>query len=578
MKPTRLWPIRWWLGVLIAGVALPLLLLLGSIFALQVRNETAEARENSLRLARAAAARLVSLHRDSRLLLERMAERQPVRSFDSDGCDSLFAVVEFFPQFADILLIDADGALRCSAPASPGDPLFIEAAKGWAAEELRRGRLAAELPRIHAIGDSWVVALAAPVASPQGVPAATLVVLAVAEVFPREAVVEATTVTILDRDGTILVRSSESERWAGKSARESGVGQIVLAGLEGTAEATGIDGVSRQYGFTPVEELGWTVHVGVPTALVMRPVRDIVAGGVVGGLLIVAIVVIIAAMLSRGIEAPVEELVRAAAAVSRGEFDRVETDSGPREIAELAEAFNAMVASRREAEQLTRESERKLKALSDRLIIVQEQERTRIARELHDDLGQSLTALKMDVTGLLARSGHEGAGSPLEERILATLDLTVTAVQRISSELRPSVLDDLGLVAAIEWEARLFEERTGIECELSLPDGPIDIGTIRATAVYRIIQEAFTNVARHSNAARVEVRLRERGGELLLEIRDDGRGIRDDELRDPSSLGLLGIRERAGIIGATVEFEGVSGRGTIVQLRIPTDGSLRTWQ
>ncbi|MGH7485907.1 MAG: sensor histidine kinase, partial [bacterium] len=147
---------------------------------------------------------------------------------------------------------------------------------------------------------------------------------------------------------------------------------------------------------------------------------------------------------------------------------------------------------------------------------------------------------------------------------------TMTAVQRLSSELRPSVLDDLGLSAAIEAEALRFENRSGIECELSLPKhAELRVGGPAATAVYRIVQEALTNVARHANASRVEVRLRERPEELLLEVRDDGRGISEAEVSDPLSLGLIGIRERAGMAGGTVHFEGVAGRGTIVSVRIP---------
>jgi len=262
----------------------------------------------------------------------------------------------------------------------------------------------------------------------------------------------------------------------------------------------------------------------------MEPVRQMFVRGVEGGVVIVIIVIAIAATLSRGIERPIKIMVGT-------------------------------------AEQRMLDDERKLKSLSDRLLVVQEEERSRIARELHDDLGQSLTALKMDIIGLLAKTEQQYGRSPIANRILRTLEAMVTSVQRISSELRPSILDDLGLVPALESEAMMFEDRTGIECELSLPDARIEAHL--ATAIYRIVQEALTNVARHSNASRVEIRLRERTDELLLEIRDDGRGVTVDEVGDPRSLGLLGIRERADLVGGTVHFEGVSGRGTIVSVRIP---------
>jgi signal transduction histidine kinase len=319
----------------------------------------------------------------------------------------------------------------------------------------------------------------------------------------------------------------------------------------------------RQYGFSSVPELGWTIYVGIPTAEVMQPVRRSFQRGVAGGVIIVVAIIVIATMLSRAIERPVAALSRAAEAATGGSFESV-TAAGPREIAQLAETFNAMISRRLEGE-------RELKALSERLLLVQEEERTRIARELHDDLGQSLTALKMDIGGLMAMSPSAAASEPLRHRIMSTLDETVTAVQRISSELRPSVLDDLGLAAAIEAEAMRFEQRTGIECELSLPQhDDLHVGSSAVTAIYRIVQEALTNVARHADATRVEVRLRQRPEELLLEIRDDGRGITAKEIGDPHSLGLIGIRERAGLAGGTVHFEGVAGRGTIVSVCIPT--------
>jgi signal transduction histidine kinase len=238
------------------------------------------------------------------------------------------------------------------------------------------------------------------------------------------------------------------------------------------------------------------------------------------------------------------------------------------------------------------ETARALKLLSERLLVIQEEERTRIAREIHDDLGQALTALKMDVLGMVARVDR---GAPvdvnLRTRVLDTLEVLGTSVQRIAAELRPSILDDLGLLPAIESEARSFEHRTGIECEVSLPqdvgswfstahtdNGTVDQAQSRGAdihrravtiAIYRIVQEALTNVARHSNATRVELRMRMRADDILIDIRDDGRGITSQQIGSERSLGLIGIRERAALIGGHARFEGVAGRGTIVLIVIP---------
>jgi signal transduction histidine kinase len=434
---------------------------------------------------------------------------------------------------------------------------------------LRDGALPAGSAVIRPLANRWVSALSMPIHGVDGGVKGTLVLVQLPEAFaaslPPNAVM-----TILDRRGTIVARSSDPHRWTGRNARGMSVAELALHREDGTAEAIGVDGVSRQYGFSSVPELGWHIYVGIPTATVMQPVRQMFVRGAAGGAIIIILVAGLAVLLARAVERPVAALSRAAEQAAAGAFGKVGV-AGPSEIAQLGETFNTMLTRRLEAEQRLIEGERDRKALSDRLLLVQEEERTRIARELHDDLGQSLTALKMDVGGLLVMTPPSAASEPLRNRITRTLDEMVSSVQRISSELRPSVLDDLGLLAAIEAEASRFEQRTGIECELSLPhETELHIKGAAVTAVYRIVQEALTNVSRHANATRVELRLRQRSNELLLEIRDDGRGITATQVRDPFSLGLIGIRERADLAGGTVHVEGVSGRGTIVSLRIPT--------
>lgn len=564
--PRRRLSIRWWLGALVAGAALPLLLLLSWIYGAQVRREELEARQTALQIARATAVRMRTLHADSLQLMQRMASRPAIRHFDRAPCDSLFAIVDFFPQYADLSLFDQGGNLVCSADPAREDMAVSMVARQWISAKLREGTLRTSTPVMRPMANRWVSFLPMPVNDDHGVVRGTLVLVQLPEFFatslPPDAVM-----TILDRDGTIVARSADPHRWTGQNARGMSVADFALRRGEGTAEAAGVDGVSRQYGFSSVPELGWTIYVGIPTAEVMQPVRRSFVRGVAGGAIIVIAIIVIATMLSRAIERPVAALSRAAEAATAGAFGSV-TAAGPREIAQLADTFNVMLARRKEGEQ-------ELKALSERLLLVQEEERTRIARELHDDLGQALTALKMDVGGLVAMLPPSAASAPLQNRLISrivgTLDDTVTAVQRISSELRPSVLDDLGLAAAIEAEALRFEQRTGIECELSLPDhDEVRVSGPAVTAIYRIVQEALTNVARHANASRIELRLRQRPDELLLEIRDDGRGITAEEVSDPHSLGLIGIRERADLAGGTVHFEGVAGRGTIVSVRIPS--------
>jgi signal transduction histidine kinase len=557
------------LATLAMAAALPLLILAVWLFSIQLRNELRESRDEALRIAKASAARLRSLHVDSTLLLQRMASRPAIRAANPRDCDSLFAIVDFFPQYANLFLVAPAGRVICSATPQPADRLVSDLAREWIEAEAAAGRLAPGRPYMRYLAGVWATALAAPVAAEDGTHAGVLVLIQLPDIGAAATLPPGSLITIIDRDGTILARSTEPEKWLGRSARGSEVTEIVLRDGEGRAAARGVDGVSRQYGFSSIPEIGWYVYVGVPTATIMKPVRALLLRAAIGGAIILLLGFVAAFALSRFVERPINALAEASQSVARQGYGmRVPVD-GPREIADLGEAFNQMVESRSAAEARIVASEQNLKALSDRLLTIQEDERRRIAREIHDDLGQALTALKMDIGGLLSNFQGSDATRSIRERVSRTLDGTVQSVQRISAELRPSTLDDLGLTAAIESEARLFEERTGIECDVSLAPGEVELTSTIETAVYRVTQEALTNVARHSDASRVELRLRTRADELLLEIRDDGRGITTDEIEKRSSLGLIGMRERAAIVGGTVHFQGVEGRGTIVTVRIP---------
>ncbi len=213
-----------------------------------------------------------------------------------------------------------------------------------------------------------------------------------------------------------------------------------------------------------------------------------------------------------------------------------------------------------------------LRALAARLQSVREEERTRVAREIHDELGQTLTAIKIDLVFLISeRPEDQEHRFQRGQSILKLVEATIQAVRRISTELRPAILDDLGPVAAVEWAAEEFQARTGIKCHIDLADADIAIDPERATALFRIFQETLTNVARHANATEVNVRLSEEDGYLVLEVRDNGRGIGREQL-SARSLGILGMRERALLIGGELNISGSPGQGTMVRVRIPKAG------
>ncbi len=263
--------------------------------------------------------------------------------------------------------------------------------------------------------------------------------------------------------------------------------------------------------------------------------------------------------------------------LGKGEDVETFTTDDERLAMAAASQIRAEHESLRETDAELRTSREQLRARSARVLSIQEEERTRLARELHDDLGQLLTAIKIDVARLVQDLGRGAAPPPrVMEGIVPLIENTIDTVGRIVSELRPTRIGEIGLAGAIEKKLAELQQRTDIECELSIRPAELWIGNeAAATAAFRILEEALTNVARHSGATRAEVLVRQNGKELLLEVRDNGRGIREGERRDPGAYGLIGMRERAGMHGGSLEITGIEGRGTIVTARIPLGGDPR---
>lgn len=226
-----------------------------------------------------------------------------------------------------------------------------------------------------------------------------------------------------------------------------------------------------------------------------------------------------------------------------------------------------------QAAALLARSEHRLRTLAAHLQRVCEEERAELAREIHDVLGQELTGLKMDAAWI-SRGLKQArqAAAPIFERLdgmQAQIDSALVTVRRIATELRPAVLDDLGLVAALEWQAREFERRSGLKVTFMAPGEDVVIDCVCATAVFRIYQELLTNIARHAQATTVVVSLTASDGAIVLEVRDDGRGIREVDLAGINSLGLLGIRERAAALGGSFLIRGERNNGTVARVVVP---------
>lgn len=234
------------------------------------------------------------------------------------------------------------------------------------------------------------------------------------------------------------------------------------------------------------------------------------------------------------------------------------------------------ITERLHAENALKQSREELRELSANLQNVREEEKTRIARELHDDLGQQLTALKMDLSVVeqqLRMPGHAQPGEGVQSHLQGMrrlIDATVASVRRIAADLRPVMLDDLGLVPAIEWLANDFTNRYGIDVERHIETGGLTFTSAGATTLFRIVQEALTNVARHADATRVALRLDIEEGFCVLRVADNGRGAAPGgPAHEDKSFGLIGIRERAHMLGGTVTIDTALARGFSITVAFP---------
>jgi signal transduction histidine kinase len=260
--------------------------------------------------------------------------------------------------------------------------------------------------------------------------------------------------------------------------------------------------------------------------------------------------------------------------------DRRHPPAAPARVPELElmkEYSQRLVAKLEERNLELAERTEQLRALADRLERAREEERTAISREIHDEFGEALTGFKLGLGWIRNRLGVDAAAIPREqvlgkiESLAAMVDATAGRVRNLCASLRPSVLDDFGLLSALQWQAKEFQTRTGIQCEVTERLGETMIRDEHATGLFRMFQEILTNVARHAEAAKVCVTLAPSGTNLVLCVSDDGRGIRPEEIAGHQSLGLLGMRERVALLGGKLDIRGVAGEGTTVLISIPLD-------
>jgi PAS domain S-box-containing protein len=277
---------------------------------------------------------------------------------------------------------------------------------------------------------------------------------------------------------------------------------------------------------------------------------------------------------------PLEEAVQKGEAVEREALDQKSgrwirsaiypTGRSTSDGSEVLFHMVSDVTDRKQAEQQLHASREQLRSLSAHLESVREEERKNMAREIHDELGQILTALKIDLSSLTGESNEEQQLLVRKVKSMSELiDTAIETVKRLSLELRPSILDDLGIAAALEWQAEDFSRRTQIRCDFTSKPKDIVFDQDHSTAIFRIFQEALTNVARHSNASRVKAVLTKKTDTIVLTIEDNGKGIEENQIADPKAFGIIGMRERAHFLGGEVRVNGAPGKGTSITVSIP---------
>ncbi|WP_066405494.1 MEDS domain-containing protein [Flavisolibacter tropicus] len=240
------------------------------------------------------------------------------------------------------------------------------------------------------------------------------------------------------------------------------------------------------------------------------------------------------------------------------------------QLDEAVQYLKIEITDHKKAEELLTESYQQIRALTEHLQNIREEEQIRIARELHDEIGQQLTVLKLNADWL--REEIDSPDKTIQKKFkdhMAMVDTAIQSVRKISTELRPSALDDMGLAAAMDWHLNEFEKRTNIQSYFLKSEKQPELSAKVQTAFFRIFQEALTNVARHARASEVKVTLTQKNSHLHLSIHDNGAGFDPQKAKEKRTLGLLGMKERAAMIGANYQVQSKSGEGTTVSVLLP---------
>jgi len=576
------------LYLLVLAAFVPVAALIFYIAEEQNDMETAEILQKTMALARAAANEENQLVASARSLLSAVADAFVLLDGRTEKMPGfLDAVMRQSDGYADLGVADPDGRLLAGGRASGAGPDL--SGKAWFAACLQSQDLAMGSYHGEHIDDRPVLYFALPALDDArqvvAVVFAALDLNWINRTISRQLaeLPKGSRLTLLDASRGMLRYDVDAGRWSVPARFNAALRRQITDGGPGTLSAPDEEGVLRIYAFAPLasafRQSNKSVVLEIPQVQALAASRRIFIRNVT--LLAVSALMAMLSIWWAGnvfILRRVHAMVRVSRKLAAGDLGARIGRIGVRdELSHLAGVFDEMAAAlqtRIEREERvmaslerSREQLRKLSAYQQE---VREEERHRIAREIHDQFGQSLTILKMDLAWLKKqlpdRTPELNTKMEAMDKVIGEALETLHAV---TAELRPVMLDDFGLAAAMEWQVEEFRKRSGIDCRMEETGFEPELPKDQAAALFRIFQETLTNIMRHAQAETVTVRLENDKGDLLLEVRDNGRGITEAEINAPTAFGLLGMRERLYPWNGRVTFDGSPGQGTRVVIRLP---------
>jgi signal transduction histidine kinase len=554
----------------------------------QKKIAVAEIQRNVLRLVEFSTHEEEQVLQGTRQILIVLANYVRKADINLSECNAFCAdLLKQFKRYANIGVVKPSGDVFCSA--IPLKEATNAADRSWFQRAVASGDFAFGDYQVGRITGKPVLVLAYPFRFAAGEPAAVVFAALDLEWLNRyilkveSQLPDGFTITQIDANGVVMARRPDAEDWLGRFMFEQSFLREILSQSTGVIEAPGDHKLPFIYAFAQLHssliKQPLYMVLGIPRRSAFADANRILRRNLTL-LGIVALVAILAAWYGGDlfIMRQVKAMAKASRRLAAGEMSaRTGLKYGDGELGQLAKNFDEMAialeqrqAERELAEMELKRSQELFRNLSTHLQVVREEERTRIARKIHDDMGQALTALKIDLTWLNKKLTDD---QPLiREKLQSMVTLineTIETVHNLSEDLRPGILDDFGLSAAIEWQAEEFQKRTGIECRINLASDESNLSKEKSTNLFRIVQESLTNVIRHANATKVEINLSEKDGRLLLEVADNGKGITKAAVTNPKSFGLIGIKERVHSLGGEVDISGTPNAGTRLKVKMP---------